>query len=497
MLRSRFSRAVLVTGTVTAAVVGSWAPLVASAAPTAVTVPADANIFAAGQGSLPQLDGPGSLPPSVAVAADQALTISAHGGVACSADTAAGVSTPDSGSCGGATTDVASYGGISGMVAPGSMFLAGVFTAGAPDDSRTPSRLDFSDGALGRNFLSLSPDLDQTFFVGDGKTDTGADQSFVAPPGATALHLGIVDAFAVRGQPGQYHDNTGSFDVSVSGAAAVPDTVVTSKPYRVAGYIAPFSVSTCAKRVILAGLGAPAAASCGAIRATANTAPSPKIASSETAWRRFLATKEFRYALTFAPYQLTCAGPAATSVQAIGEWRRHVGFTPVNVGRRVHYVPGDEYGDALYKSDSPVVQVRSNPDPGQPSATVDLRMAVRASNFESASAGIVLTQPPRSLPFVWARATLSMWCDGRVSMQISVADTPTTLFFQDGVFVRQHYQTTEWGRFLREGSTSASSFLPGRGNLDRQCTQYTFNEAAAGSSMGNALDLGECRALVR
>jgi hypothetical protein len=87
-----------------------------------------------------------------------------------------------------------------------------------------PAGLDFT--SIGTSFASLSPLLDQVFFIGDGLTGDGSGsvQQFIVPTGATVLYLGISDAPGYQGDPGAYGDNGGafttSFDVTSSG---VPD----------------------------------------------------------------------------------------------------------------------------------------------------------------------------------------------------------------------------------------------------------------------------------
>ena len=61
----------------------------------------------------------------------------------------------------------------------------------------------------------LSPELAQTFFIGDGRTSTGRPQRFHPPTGATRLYLGLADAWSFDGPPGFYADNSGSFKVAV------------------------------------------------------------------------------------------------------------------------------------------------------------------------------------------------------------------------------------------------------------------------------------------
>ncbi len=107
--------------------------------------------------------------------------------------------------------DVSAVGGISGIIDNGSngFALIGVFTANNIPTSQPPPTQDNTNIRGNTNF---SPLLDQTFFVGDGKTGTGtgATQQFHIPNGATRLYLGFPDAGNFRGPPGAYSDNTGS-----------------------------------------------------------------------------------------------------------------------------------------------------------------------------------------------------------------------------------------------------------------------------------------------
>jgi len=79
-----------------------------------------------------------------------------------------------------------------------------------------PASIDF--GVVGLNFSTLSPLLQQTFFIGDGLTGNGSGtvQTFIVPAGATRLYLGSVDGFG-------WYNNTGSFNVTVNSTPAVPE----------------------------------------------------------------------------------------------------------------------------------------------------------------------------------------------------------------------------------------------------------------------------------
>lgn len=176
-----------------------------------VPVDAKAAIFDAGQ-AVPTLDG--ILPPELVIP-DGAITMtvpSVTGEVRAFYNlTWAG---PDGNSETLNDTDINSFNGISGIVAPTTLPLIGVFL----DDSHiggesAPSRLDFY--SIGYDFASLSPNLGQTFFIGDGWTSSSQLQSFNVPAGATKLYLGFADAGYFTGDPGAYIDNDGSFTADV------------------------------------------------------------------------------------------------------------------------------------------------------------------------------------------------------------------------------------------------------------------------------------------
>jgi hypothetical protein len=174
----------------------------------AVPVPAMANIFAAGQ-SVPFS---GELPPSVTFAAGsvQVVTFAAAGKVTL------GGGEPYSGPVGvpfPGGTDLSSINGISGIIAlDRGFFLTGVFLDDSTPSGSGPPILNFT---LAENFLTLSPELFQTFFIGNGYTGATPKMFFV-PAGATRLFLGIADGCVLAGgPPGCYEDNKGEFGAVV------------------------------------------------------------------------------------------------------------------------------------------------------------------------------------------------------------------------------------------------------------------------------------------
>jgi|ERR1035438_677885 hypothetical protein len=90
--------------------------------------------------------------------------------------------------------------------------LVGVFVAAGGPSGPTPPALDFSGSGIGTSFASLSPLLDQLFFIGEGLTGTGTGdvQQFVAPADATELYLAVADSVGASG------NNSDSISVDVS-----------------------------------------------------------------------------------------------------------------------------------------------------------------------------------------------------------------------------------------------------------------------------------------
>jgi hypothetical protein len=123
-----------------------------------------------------------------------------------------------------AGSDLTALDGISGYKGPQGP-LAGVFLDNSiPSSGPAPATLDFTPGGLGIDFLALSPELFQVFYIGDGVTAANVFQTFVAPTGATRLFLGIPDGFGFGGAPGAYDDNDGAYRVRI-GINEIPTRV--------------------------------------------------------------------------------------------------------------------------------------------------------------------------------------------------------------------------------------------------------------------------------
>ncbi len=203
-----------VRATPLAAVVAAALALPAHADVTIVVNSKD-DIYAAGGNSSAAAAG-GIAPVAISVNGGSTLTFGATGRIVLGrghpSNDADGVG------AGQSSSPNAGAGSISGINAPNAGYLVGVFVPTGGPTGPTPARLDFT-GAGGTSFTSLSPKLDQVFFIGDGLTGdgTGARQSFIAPSGASLLYLGISDSCNFS-TPGCYGDNSGSFPVNVSGA---------------------------------------------------------------------------------------------------------------------------------------------------------------------------------------------------------------------------------------------------------------------------------------
>ena len=105
--------------------------------------------------------------------------------------------------------------GINTTYAPLNAMMGIFLDNSTPSSTAMAPSLDFSTPAS-RDFTTLSPQLKQVFFIGDGLTSTGKLQSFVAPAGATRLYIGTMDMY------GWWWDNTGSLNfIAVTGNTPV------------------------------------------------------------------------------------------------------------------------------------------------------------------------------------------------------------------------------------------------------------------------------------
>lgn len=177
-----------------------------------LSVSGAANIFNAGQTSVPAGSGLGQLPPFLSFAPDVFKTLS-FSSVTGTVTLDGGGHLNDADGVGSApiSSSTSSLNGISGIIAPHAGYLVGVFLTNSEPTPPAPAILDFT--SLGTSFTILSPLINQSFFIGDGLTGagTGAQQVFNIPATATRLFLGISDAPSYNGIPGGFDDNTGSF----------------------------------------------------------------------------------------------------------------------------------------------------------------------------------------------------------------------------------------------------------------------------------------------
>lgn len=99
--------------------------------------------------------------------------------------------------------------GMSDLGAPLASLIGVFLTNAQPDLALPPPTLTWAAQSFG-NYLTLSPALQQPFFIGDGLTDTGQAQWITAPTGATRLFLGTLDGI-------MWNDNPGGYTASLTG----------------------------------------------------------------------------------------------------------------------------------------------------------------------------------------------------------------------------------------------------------------------------------------
>jgi hypothetical protein len=207
------------------AVVAGLAALLVQAAgaagTSAVTIDAQANIYAAGLANTDSFPGGGGvLPLAIAlspgdtafsltnVTAGPAVAGSPTGGATCVFDGPA--SSGDGNTCVSSVTDIDAANGYASFRLDGrTMPVVGLFV-GAAKSSIAPLGQDSSFAAVNAQTIAFTPLLQQVFFIGDGLSAGGASQSVLVPAGATMLYLGFADGFGFSGAPGYYGDNFGS-----------------------------------------------------------------------------------------------------------------------------------------------------------------------------------------------------------------------------------------------------------------------------------------------
>jgi Flp pilus assembly protein TadG len=109
--------------------------------------------------------------------------------------------------------------GISNIYTPINS-IVGVFQNGSANDtydassnsyavnSTVPPGLDFS-AQSSRDYTSIEPDLNQSFYVGTGQTSTNVQQTIIVPANATQLYLGTMDGH-------EWSNNLGGFNVTIT-----------------------------------------------------------------------------------------------------------------------------------------------------------------------------------------------------------------------------------------------------------------------------------------
>jgi hypothetical protein len=154
-----------------------------------------------------------TLPPGFAVNEGDVIKVlnPASGGISFVLGFGGRIFNPDGSDAAGSSI-IGSFGGISGYIATKGG-LVGVFLNDEIPNGEAPATLDFSNSGLGINFTTLSPELGQLFFIGDGVTSNNVAQEFTAPAGATRLFLGVPDSFGFNGMPAAYDDNDGTYTI--------------------------------------------------------------------------------------------------------------------------------------------------------------------------------------------------------------------------------------------------------------------------------------------
>lgn len=137
--------------------------------------------------------------------------------------------------------DAGAQNGMSDIKAPINSLVGVFLTGSAPDLRPPPPKLDFQ--AIGLDFTSLAPQVQQVFFIGDGRTSDGVMQEFFIPASASRLFLGTMDGV-------EWLNNSGGITLNVAQVVPEADTY--------AMFFAGLVLLHCAAKRRRAGLAGPA-----------------------------------------------------------------------------------------------------------------------------------------------------------------------------------------------------------------------------------------------
>ena len=101
--------------------------------------------------------------------------------------------------------------GMSDIDVPGDSMVGVFLNSSTPDGGTAPTPLDFSTQTE-RDYTSVSPQLQQTFYAGTGTTSSaaGSAQQYInVPSGATRMFLGSMDGH-------ENSNNSGSYSVTIT-----------------------------------------------------------------------------------------------------------------------------------------------------------------------------------------------------------------------------------------------------------------------------------------
>ena len=103
--------------------------------------------------------------------------------------------------------------GMSNVKVPINSMMAVFLSDADPSTTSAPTPLDFSTAAS-RDFVSLSPQLKQVFFIGDGRRANGEAQQFIVPAGATRMFIANMDGW-------QWNNNAGGYNATINSTRSV------------------------------------------------------------------------------------------------------------------------------------------------------------------------------------------------------------------------------------------------------------------------------------
>ena len=208
---------------------------------------------------------------------------------------------------------------------------------------------------------------------------------------------------------------------------------------------------------------------CIGLAASANPDPPARLGGS--AWRRFVAGKEYRGFVHLAPFSVQCqlGQVTATSHQAAEE---SVGFTPTRIlDHTLRYAAGDPFTEPPYGH-----LYNTNPLPfpiAGPGVTV---LVETASRIAESDRELLFEGTGYDAPFIWTELKGAIGCSD-YSLRLRVTEFPSVAIYVNNRLARTLRQSSDIRTFISQGCQVFENPGAGRFDFNRNAHDVIFTRS--------------------